>query len=222
MEKNLKLIDCIISSEITRTNNEWMHTIVDILHDFYDDAKDVTNGRNIYMIDDECDFKRLIDMYGVCDAVRLANRSNFGYVIAGEDVMFDKVVIITEENFWELFETMSTIIGDRIITIYKKYHYSLAHIQTIYPEIDVRKFILSNENFIVRIETKGVNNHSIEHMEFNTRCEAEGWIITEMAKYMCQCNDSTTTIKRDEDIFVFEDIEGFRKITFTFVDSCED
>lgn len=216
--KTCKLVDCIKTSAIERTNTEWMIVIVDVLRAYYRDAYFDDYHENIFMIDSAVDFKKLIDLYGVANAVEIANKSKYGYVIAGYNIPADCVVAINENNFWDVFQVQSCFIEDRIDTLFHKEKFCWEDIQRIYPLLDIKKYLYGEECFAIEKMTKTNTGKSVEHYKFGTECDAKNWISGELKSLMDETTDFQIRVDSEDNVYTFRDLENCSIITFKFID----
>lgn len=138
MEAKNKLTDCI--KKIVFCDFD---LIIFTLKDYYKDVyftEAGSNAENIFEVQNEYDFKKLIEIYGLEFAVHLYTNCKCGYVIAGMNIPAERIILINTENYKGVFEKFADLIGERILNLYKD-GYPLSQIKSLYCTIDIKKFL---------------------------------------------------------------------------------
>lgn len=203
MKKGNKLANCL------NTNKLHEEAVICLVGEYLEEL----NGdwsENVFSIEQREHFDLLINLYGIPHAVELANKSDFGFVIAGELVPFSQTIAINAENYMDVFNKYAPLIEERIKTIYKE-GASIEAIESLYFYVDVKKLLLEKE--IVRVEINTPKSLYVEHKEFDCRKNAESWIYGQLCFKVANTDNPQVTIAKNE--YIVEDLDNQTKITYT-------
>lgn len=207
MEKKFNLIDCL-NAEIDE------QTVIILLGEYFE-FKYGDYSVNLFDIKHEEHFDILKNLYGFHHTLELAKRSNFGFVIAGDFICRDATIAINEDNYKAILNEYIPYIEDEIRACHKN-NMPIKDIQKYFGMVDVVKFLYGDDKFIVEMVIDKNGDENKTHKGFNSRSDAEGWILLQIAKYMGQSHDCTVEIKSDSDIFLLTDLENKFKLSFNF------
>lgn len=114
----------------------------------------VCGNEEVYEIQDDGDFKRLIDLYGVSCVIELAEDCFDGFVIAGPEIPFENVVCVDGENCEAVFtERYGNCLFD-IVASSKRLGVAVDFMKNAFPEANIEAILedASKEKLPIYVE----------------------------------------------------------------------
>lgn len=219
MGKTTKLVDCLKVND-KMSEDAKMKVYMSALSEYHIDAMLASAGaQGVYNLNDGKDFQAIIQIYGHHLAVFFANRSEFGYCVAGRNITNpDDVVLINKANYKEVFDSFVPEIEDRIKNYYENEKFCWEDIQRYYPSIDIKKY-LEGEKYVIWREEKRKNGaKEITCKTFPTYEEAIDYVNKCLEGLAVGRRNINIRINDNDSCYYFTDHNAGLEISFKFVD----